>query len=445
MIPERRRSISGYWTREISSAGGRATFGWVPIAISQIQNRPGALWIVGNEVDRINIQGDTYPDVYARAYHEVYNFIKERDPSAQVAISGLVQVTPGRLQYLDLVWDAYLNQYGNPMPVDVWTMHIYILPERSMETGEGAIANIALGTDPALAIWDSNNEAANCPRDDVYCYAEHDDIGIFAEQVVDMRTWMKEHGQQNKPLILSEYSILYVFLNYDDPDNPTHCYLMDEFDECFTQQRVSNFMVETFDYMETATNPSLGYPADGNRLVQQWLWYAIHTPVDQTGGSSNLMNDALTQFTQVGQTFHDEVAARSLTTNLFPHEVQASVGFSSGPTATVQITATVRNNGNANAGGPFQVTFYSDQARTNEIGSVEIPGPTNDNAGMVGCARKAITASVIWPDLNPGLHRYWVDVDSGATITESNENDNVKSGLVLIDPGQTFLPTLPRQ
>ena len=48
----------------------------------RILSRPGTLWIVGNEVDRgpnpgetTGGQGDTYPDVYARAYNEIYHFI----------------------------------------------------------------------------------------------------------------------------------------------------------------------------------------------------------------------------------------------------------------------------------------------------------------------------------------------------------------------------------
>ena len=72
-----------------------------------IDQYPGALWIVGNEVDRApapgsSPQGDTYPQLYARAYYEIYHFIKARDPAAQVANSGLVEITPGRLQYAHL-------------------------------------------------------------------------------------------------------------------------------------------------------------------------------------------------------------------------------------------------------------------------------------------------------------------------------------------------------
>jgi len=34
-------------------------------------------------------------------------------------------------------------------------------------------------------------------------------------------------------------------------------------------------MLASFDYFLTATDPDLGYPADGNRLVQRWAWYSL--------------------------------------------------------------------------------------------------------------------------------------------------------------------------
>ena len=108
-----------------------------------VDQNPGELWIIGNEPDRRNVQNDICPQQYAQAYHDAYHFIKARDPSAQVAIAGLVEVTPGRMQYLDIVWNTYRQKYGATLPVDVWTFHVYILSE----TNNGD-AHIALGTDP---------------------------------------------------------------------------------------------------------------------------------------------------------------------------------------------------------------------------------------------------------------------------------------------------------
>lgn len=399
---------------------------------ARVTANPGALWLVGNEVDRIFWQDDIMPDIYARAYHEIYHFIKARDATAQVAISGLVEVTPGRLQYLDIVWDSYVKRYGKPMTVDVWNMHVYILPEKRAD-GSGSNAAIALGTDPALAILESGNNPALCPLANVYCYAEHDNMSIFAQQVVAMRQWMKERGQQNKPLILSEFSLLYPFTDYDDPVNPSTCFLMDEFGGCFTPQRVSQFMINSFNYLETAADPNLGYPLDNNRLVQQWLWFAMN---DGSEGTPNkLVNDNYTALTQMGSTYRDQVAARPLTLNLRPGYVTSPVVIGA---TSATISASVRNNGNTATAAPFVVTFYSNAALTNAIGSVTVP------AGLGGCARQEHVVSVTWSGLSSGLNRYWVKIDRDNTIGESNENDNVTSGFVLVNPRQLHMPVIRR-
>jgi len=87
-----------------------------------IASAPGSLWLVGNEPDRgpnLNGRGaqdDTYPGVYARAYHDVYDFIKRRDPTALMANAGLVEITPGRLQYLTSCGIPMRRSTANPCP-----------------------------------------------------------------------------------------------------------------------------------------------------------------------------------------------------------------------------------------------------------------------------------------------------------------------------------------
>jgi len=93
-----------------------------------IQSNPGSLWLIGNEPDVI-WQDNTTPTDYAWVYHEVYNLLKSRDPTCQVAIAGIAQATPLRLQYLDLILQAYRDLYGEMIPVDVWNVHGYILRE----------------------------------------------------------------------------------------------------------------------------------------------------------------------------------------------------------------------------------------------------------------------------------------------------------------------------
>ncbi|NTV37698.1 MAG: hypothetical protein HGA82_00635 [Anaerolineales bacterium] len=100
---------------------------------------PGSLWLIGNETDRRDweIPGGTLgqdemlPETYAVAYHDIYHAIRAADPTAKVSPGGIIQPTPLRLQYLDMVLDSYRARYGLPMPVDVWNIHGFILNERS--------------------------------------------------------------------------------------------------------------------------------------------------------------------------------------------------------------------------------------------------------------------------------------------------------------------------
>ena len=402
-----------------------------------ISANPGALWLVGNEVDRGpdpgQIQGgqdDTFPEIYATAYHQIYHYIKQRDPAARVANSALVQVTPNRLQYLDKVWNAYLNQFGKPMPVDVWNMHLYVLPEVNPAGNPNGIANVALGTDPALGKRESGGNAALCALDEVYCFAEHDNIAVFGEQVRAMRLWMKSHGLQNKPLILSEYSLLYPY-----EDDGASCFLQDEFGNCFTPTRVSSFMQSSFQYLETAKDPALGYPLDDNRLLQQWLWFSLYT--NNEGRVSNLVTSNGAALTPVGQTFQNHVLNQPLHQNLVIDSISAPVSYTgNAATVNVPLSITIRNNGNTSVNASFTVTFYSNAAMTKAIGSATIAPVVR------GCATDSYTATVNWTGRSPGKHSFWVKVDSGGTIGESNEGDNTGTGVALVNPQQLSLPVI---
>ncbi|MBN1978908.1 MAG: hypothetical protein JW918_16030 [Anaerolineae bacterium] len=398
-----------------------------------IDNNLGALWIIGNEPERVNVQGDICPQQYAEAYYEAYHFIKGRDPTAQVAIAGLVEVTPARLQYLDIVWDAYLEKYGTRMPVDVWTMHVYILSE----TDDGD-AHVALGTDPGLAL----SFSTNCPDPNTICQAEHDDMGLFMEQVTMMRQWMKDHGEQDKPLIITEYGILKPY-NYYGTCSATTCpppigndCFCDENSETFHPERVADYIEATFDYLMTATDPQIGYPADDYRLVQQWLWYSLATEgLEDLAHASNLVYTDTYTLTVPGWQWHGYVADISPEVNLLPTNVPPVSASSPSGTdpVTVALSAAIANNGNIAVTDTVTVTFYSDESLTTVIG-------TTTFTGLGGCARRQTVVTTTWADLGSGAHPFWVKVDSGEMIVETKETDNVKQGIVIVNPVKRFLP-----
>jgi hypothetical protein len=402
-----------------------------------IKSNTGHKYLLGNEIDRKG-QGEIHPDLYALAYHDIYNFIKTADPTAQVAISGLVEVTPMRTQYLDIIWDTYIETFGTAIPVDIWNMHLYPLPEVVLQDGElkPSRAGVALGTDINLGRRESDLSSGDCndPYDNVYCYAEHDDMSVFAEQIIRMRQWMKDHGQQDKPLIISEYSVLWPYVV-----DSQGCYLMDEFGECFVPDRISEFMINSFEYLNDTRSSDLGYPADNYRLVQQWMWFSTYRTPGDNGNSSNLLEADHVTLSQVGRTFRDYVAGEAIYRNLVVDRVDSlAVPAQPDNNATARISVKFRNNGNSNITNPFNVTFYSNSALTAKIGTVRI------NPEVAGCAATSYEAAVDWSGLSKGAHRFWAVLDSEAEIQESpaDNTDNIGRGTVVVRSDYAMMPVV---
>ncbi len=214
----------------------------------------GSLWIVGNEPEAKYGQGKRTPGEYAEIYHDMYTLIKGLDPTAWVAIGGVVEPTPLRRRWLELALDEYQARYGHEMPVDVWNIHVQILQEvgATPEDPDPPGAEIPVG------LSDTQGE--------LYSWEDNANPAIFRQLVTDFRQWMKEKGFQDKPLIISEYGVLY----------PSWLLTLPDEDEARGDQMVIDFMRQTFDFLVTARDPDLGYPADDHRLVQQWLWYSLN-------------------------------------------------------------------------------------------------------------------------------------------------------------------------
>jgi hypothetical protein len=221
------------------------------------------------------------PELYAQAYHDIYHCIKDADPTAQVAIGGVVQPTPLRLEYLDKVWAEYPELYAVTMPVDVWNIHNMILREVIYQYG----ADIPPGSSAVLGL-------------DI-TWEDADNIDIFKQQIQDFRQWMKDKGERDKPLIISEYSVLYSE------------------DQGFDYQRVKDYLYATFDYLTTATSTSLGYPGDGNRLVQRWAWYSLNdASFEGAITHHHLFDPGTKQITQLGMDYGGYVSTEFRATDV---------------------------------------------------------------------------------------------------------------------------------
>jgi len=207
----------------------------------------GRTWLIGNEPD-VEWQDNTTPEEYAYAYRCAYAVIKDTDPSAHIAIGGVSQVTPLRLAYIDRIWTFYASEFGERMPVDIWNMHAFVLREEADSWG----VRIPPGFEEITSgmLWETD---------------DHSDIMLIREQIVRMRQWMAEHGEREKPLIISEYGIL----------------LPESFG--YPKHIISEFMWDSFDLFVDLRDSALGYPADDNRLVQRWVWFSSRYHLYESG------------------------------------------------------------------------------------------------------------------------------------------------------------------
>jgi hypothetical protein len=282
-------------------------------SVSQIQSiaasHPGMTWLIGNEMDAVDKptsgggcskQDEMLPELYAQVYHELYTAIKSADSTAHVSIGGMVEFTDLRSQYLDRIWAEYLRLYGETMPVDVWNIHLYVLQEVKGSWG----ADIPAGF--------SETSGA------LYTIEDNKDFTKAWEQIVSLRTWMKDHGQQNKPLIITEYGVLWpAWLECPAYPDTSGC--------PFTPEQLrDSFMYPSFDSFLNQTDATIGYPADGNRLVQRWNWFSVDYDVGKCDsfGSEVLFTEYL-----AGSLFNSGLGPSNPPTNCsFPSQGIAPLG-----------------------------------------------------------------------------------------------------------------------
>jgi uncharacterized repeat protein (TIGR01451 family) len=377
--------------------------------------RPGSLWLIGNEMERVDWQSDDgwsgqdemLPEVYATAFHEIQAAIRAADPTARVAIGAVIQGTPLRLEYLDRMWDSYYAQYGYPMgeDIDVWNVHGFILREvrnnwgAEVPAGLDDLGGFLYGADTATIV------------------AEHRNVARFQEFTLALRTWMAAHGERTKPLINTEYGILYKSLGGYQ----------------ITTSQVSDYLEASFDYLFTTAHPDLGYPADENRLVQGWFWYSLN----DSHWNGNLFNPTTKALTPVGNTWKTYVSdpgnawASQPTQNLLITNLKATPNPAivlPGESVAVTLQADVANSGNTRSttGDSIRVSFWDgepDDPASSQIGSTQV---VDDLPGCGGFARLAVA----WPGRAAGDHPWYVKVEPVAG--EANLADNTAGGLVSV-------------
>lgn len=265
---------------------------------------PGSLWLIGNEIDRLDWAGgrmdEITPELYARAYHDIRAIIRKADRTARIAIGGVTQFTPARKLYLQTVWDTYRSLYKVDMPVDVWNVHNFIISEFCQTTQvNGRKQRVCYGT--GMPPGQSENRGSYLGED-----WRHIDMATFAKQIIDFRTWMKSIGEQDKPLIISEYGALYTTLCTTTPgrerDNCIKRY-GSHYVELNDPEVVHQYMRDSFRWLTDTRDCNLSQ-VDDCRLVQRWIWFSL----DWTGwfnAHGILADPSTTRLLGAGYVFRD--------------------------------------------------------------------------------------------------------------------------------------------
>ena len=369
------------------------------------QLNPGSLWLIGNEPDR---QDYVHADRYAELYHDFYTFLKAEDPTCQLAIGGVVQPTPIRLQYLDMILDAYESLYGELMPVDVWNTHNYVLRERRWNPG-------------CLDCWGCDIPPG-IPIDSgmLYNVEDHDNLDYWTGHLTSMRQWMRDRGYRDRPLIVSEFGILMPeFYGYD-------------------YARVRDFMLATFEWMRTASDDDIGYPADGNRLVQAWAWYNLDDPILEGFPLLNHLFDPDTKaLTALGTDFGTYTSFLTApfegTVDLQPLAIgQIGPPAGDGEPITTTVRAVVFNAG-ASEAQDVKVWFQRDGEPAGKITIPEIAAGASE------------TASVLWSNLDRQPYLVRVDVNPDGQIAECNHLNNDLTTTLVMGEYWVFLPRVQRE
>ncbi|MBW7886713.1 MAG: hypothetical protein H3C34_29610, partial [Caldilineaceae bacterium] len=386
-----------------------------PALDAAIAANPGADWLLGTEPDRPYLLYAMEPAVYAHAYHDLYAYIRARDPEAHIFPAGIVQPTPLRLQYLDLVLEAYQARYGVPLPADGWSIHNFMLNERSC----AVYPDDCWGAEIPPGV-DADEGLRATPVDSI-------DVERFVAQLYAFRRWMVERGYTNQPLYISEYGMLMP------PDLPPG----------FPPPVVSEFMTRTFAAMATEADPELGYAPDGGRLVQRFAWYATVEPYFNGGlwASTNYTNPLSPPYvlTPIGAAYRDYTAGLPATTDLASLELAGTDAGSPGAAGplTVALTATVSNSGSRAATTTASVRFY---VALPGGGALQLGDP--QTIALSGCGATAVvtaTTTLPTPAALQGLPVYVEVTSAGHPDIDPTNN---RAGPWLLPGPRVYLPAI---
>lgn len=381
---------------------------------------PGSVWVVGNEPDtKYENQDALTAEVYADRFYQLARIIRTSDSTARTAFGSIVQPTPIRLRYLDRAWTQLVARAGSEFAarqlIDMWSIHSFILNEQPGSWGTGVPPGFEYDFDDAIIITD---------------LADTYNIDIFKERINAFRSWLADKGMRDKPLWITEYGSLLPPI--DPPGGPPLYHASDA--------DTSAFMVDSFNFMLSATDDQTGLPADGNLLVQRWFWYSLNDHRYNFGGTL-FDPDNNKQPTLVGANYIDYQAAHLQAPDLYPENLAiAPVSYNHDRTrVNYRLDITIGNVAYPDA-SCAQVWVYDGDPNN---GGQLIAGPLPSSMIHSDYGNGRLTA--YWNNVVPLTnHLIYVRVEA-IGVADTDPSNNLASYLVFTDlPKLEFLPVVNR-
>jgi hypothetical protein len=383
---------------------------------ARVLANPGSTWFIGNEPDRRDWYGggqdEIVPELYAQAYYEISQMVRQADPTAKLGIGGVVEGTPLRLKYLDRVWDEYQARYGRRLgdDVDIWNVHGFVLREEKDNWG----AEIPAGLDDIYGLLIGPDD--------------NDRLDLFQQQVIRFRQWMHARGERDKPLYMTEYGI-----------NMPEYYV--------STSEVKAFMSGAFDFLLNYKDSNIGFPADDNRLVQRFMWYSLDDSKDSYSRMEDYAEALFSSRTYNRLEYGDHwVTYVQNPTHVEAHQPQINLHLKLStspisvydPTGTGSYTFTLRaqvaNSGNTSTttGDDIRLSFWDgppDDPSSSQIGATQVL------SDIRGCGGYGI-AEMTWPERMQGANVWYVKVEV------EGETRLVASATALVAPWIQHLPVM---
>ncbi|MBN1401830.1 MAG: hypothetical protein JXA74_13390 [Anaerolineae bacterium] len=204
------------------------------------KRQSGQWWLVGNEPNDPH-QDNLSPQAYAGFYHRTWSSLRRADPRAHVVPAGIASAD---WRWADAFRESYKAQYGRYPQVAAWNIHNYIL-------------------EPDL---------------------DQLDLDEFERRILAFRGWMERVGEDETPLLLTEFGVLYgtesLGRSQEDPEE------------------IKRYIRSTVEWLAATEH------------VQAWAWFANYTE----GRFNGDLYEATGQLSQYGLVYRDAIAKSAAAT-----------------------------------------------------------------------------------------------------------------------------------